>query len=172
VATRTIRTWPDEVLRRKAAPVDVFDDELRGLVEDMLETMYAAPGIGLAAPQVGVSQRVIVIDTSSKTDPQQVVVLVNPEIVEAEGEVECDEGCLSVPDYTAKVRRSRRVAVRGHDQHGRPVQVEGDDLLSRALQHEIDHLEGTLFIDRLGPLRREIARKKLRKALAAARDER
>jgi len=172
VATRTIRTWPDEVLRRKAAPVDVFDDELRALVEDMLETMYDAPGIGLAAPQVGVSKRVIVIDASSKTDPDQVVVLVNPEIVEAEGEVECDEGCLSVPDYTATVKRSRRVAVRGHDPHGRPVQVEGEELLARALQHEIDHLEGTLFIDRLGPLRREIVRKKLRKALAAARDER
>ncbi len=172
MATRTIRTWPDEVLRRKAAPVDVFDDELRELVADMLETMYDAPGIGLAAPQVGISKRVIVIDTSSRTDPSQVVVLVNPEIVESEGEEEADEGCLSVPDYSAKVKRARRVAVRGHDQHGSEVHLEGEELLARALQHEIDHLEGTLFIDRLGPLRREIVRKKLRKALAAARDER
>jgi len=171
VATRTIRTWPDEVLRRKAEPVEAFDEELHRLVEDMLETMYAAPGIGLAAPQVGVARRVIVIDTSSRSDPEQVVVLVNPEIVEREGEVESEEGCLSVPDYSGKVKRARRVAVRGHDRHGRPALVEGEELLARALQHEIDHLDGTLFIDRLSPLRREIVRKKLRKALAASGDD-
>jgi peptide deformylase len=171
MAIRTILTWPDELLRRKAKPVERFDAELQRLIDDMLETMYAAPGVGLAAPQVGVSRRVIVIDPSSRTEPDQLVVLVNPALVEAEESVEAEEGCLSVPEYSAKVRRARRVAVRGHDRHGNPVEVRGEELLARALQHEIDHLEGVLFIDRLGPVRREIARKKLRKALAEAREE-
>jgi peptide deformylase len=165
MAIRKIRTWPDDVLRRKAAPVVDFGDELQQLVDDMLETMYAAPGIGLAAPQVGVSKRVIVIDTSSNTEAGDLVVLANPVLVEAEDEDELEEGCLSVPEYTAKVKRAQRVAVRGHDRHGQPVELRGEDLLARALQHEIDHLEGTLFIDRLSPFRREIAKKKLRKAL-------
>jgi peptide deformylase len=171
MATRKIHTWPAEVLRRKAKPVEDFGEELQQLIDDMLETMYAAPGIGLAAPQVGVSQRVLVIDTSSKTEPSQVVVLVNPTIVETLETIEEEEGCLSVPDYTAKVKRAAKVAVRGHDRHGRPTEVRAEELLARALQHEIDHLDGTLFIDRLGPMRREMARKKLRKALAAERDE-
>jgi len=166
MAIRTIRTWPDEVLRQKAAPVEDFGDELQRLIDDMLETMYDAPGIGLAAPQVGVSRRLLVIDTSSRTEPDQVLVLANPELIEAVDECEEEEGCLSVPDYSAKVKRARRVAVRGHNRHGHPVEVRGEDLLARAIQHEIDHLEGTLFIDRLSPFRREIAKKKLRKALA------
>jgi len=171
MAIRRIRTWPDDVLRRKAAPVEDFGEELQRLVDDMLETMYAAPGVGLAAPQVGVSRRVIVIDTSSNTEPGDLVVLANPVLVEAEGEDEIEEGCLSVPDYSAKVKRAQRVAVRGHDRHGQPVEISGEDLLARALQHEIDHLEGTLFIDRLTPFRREIAKKKLRKALAELEEE-
>jgi peptide deformylase len=171
MAIRRIHTWPDDVLRRKAAPVEDFGDEFQSLVDDMLETMYAAPGIGLAAPQVGVSKRLFVIDTSSDTEPAQVVVLANPEIVAAEDEIEYEEGCLSVPDYTAKVKRARRVALRGHDRHGKPVEVRGEDLLARALQHEFDHLEGVLFIDRLSPFRREIAKKKLKKALAALEEE-
>jgi peptide deformylase len=171
VALRSIRTWPDEVLRQKAAPVEDFGDELQRLIDDMLETMYDAPGIGLAAPQVGVSRRLLVIDTSSRTEPDQVLVLANPELVETEDECEEEEGCLSVPDYSAKVKRARRVAVRGHNRHGHPVEVRGEDLLARAIQHEIDHLEGTLFIDRLSPFRREIAKKKLKKALASREDE-
>ncbi|HEY6000981.1 MAG TPA: peptide deformylase [bacterium] len=171
MAIRTIRTWPDEVLRQKAAPVEDFGDELQRLIDDMLETMYHAPGVGLAAPQVGVSRRLLVIDVSSKTDPQQVIVLANPELVEADEPVEAEEGCLSVPDYSAKIKRARRVAVRGHNRHGHPVEVRGEDLLARALQHEIDHLEGMLFIDRLSPYRREIAKKKLKKALAARDDD-
>ena len=171
MAIRKIRTWPDEVLRQKAAPVEDFGDELQQLIDDMLETMYDAPGIGLAAPQVGVSRRLLVIDTSSRTEPDQILVLANPELVEAEDECEEEEGCLSVPDYSAKVKRARRVAVRGHNRHGHPVEVRGEDLLARAIQHEIDHLEGTLFIDRLSPFRREIAKKKLRKALADREDD-
>ena len=166
MALRKIHTWPDEVLRRKAAPVEDFGEELQRLVDDMLETMYAAPGVGLAAPQVGISRRLLVIDTSSDTEPGQVVVLANPVLVEAEDVIEAEEGCLSVPDYSAKVKRARRVTVRGHSRHGQPVEVRGEELLARVLQHEIDHLEGTLFIDRLSPFRREIAKKKLKKALA------
>ena len=127
MAVRRIHTWPDDVLRRKAAPVEDFGDELQRLVDDMLETMYAAPGIGLAAPQVGVSRRLFVIDTSSDTEPGQVIVLANPELFEAEDEVEAEEGCLSVPDYSAKVKRARRVAVRGHNRHGHPVEVRGEE---------------------------------------------
>ena len=171
MAVRVIHTWPDDVLRRKAAPVEDFGDELQRLVDDMLETMYAAPGIGLAAPQVGISKRLFVIDTSSDTEPGEVIVLANPELFEAEEEIEAEEGCLSVPDYSAKVKRARRVAVRGHNRHGHPVEVRGEELLARALQHEIDHLEGTLFIDRLSPFRREIAKKKLKKALAEREEE-
>jgi len=171
MAVRKIHTWPDEVLRRKAAPVEDFGEELQRLVDDMLETMYAAPGVGLAAPQVGISSRLFVIDTSSDTEPGQVIVLANPELVEAEDEVESEEGCLSVPDYSAKVKRARRVAVRGRNRHGQPVEVRGEELLARALQHELDHLEGTLFIDRLSPFRREIAKKKLKKALAEREED-
>jgi peptide deformylase len=170
VTVRAIRTWPDEVLRRSADRVERFDEELRRLVDDMLETMYAAPGIGLAAPQVGVSRRVIVIDLSSRSDPAQVLALANPEIVEAAEEIECDEGCLSLPEFNAKVRRARRVTVRGQDLEGRPVEIRGEDLLARALQHEIDHTEGRLLLDRVGPLHREIAKKKLRKAHASLHD--
>ena len=159
------------MLRRKAAPVEDFGDELQRLIDDMLETMYAAPGIGLAAPQVGISRRIFVIDTSSDTEPGQLIVLANPELLEAEDEVVAEEGCLSVPDYSAKVKRARRVAVRGHNRHGQPIEVRGEDLLARALQHEIDHLEGTLFIDRLSPFRREVAKKKLKKAFAEREEE-
>ena len=171
MAVRKIHTWPDDVLRRKAAPVEAFDDELQRLVDDMLETMYAAPGVGLAAPQVGISKRLLVIDTSSETEPGQVIVLANPVLVEAEEEIEAEEGCLSVPDYSAKVKRARKVAVRGHSRHGHPIEVRGEELLARALQHEIDHLEGTLFIDRLSPFRREVAKKKLKKALAEREED-
>jgi len=171
MAVRRIHTWPDDVLRRKAAPVEDFGEELQRLVDDMLETMYAAPGIGLAAPQVGVSKRLLVIDTSSDTEAGHLVVLANPELFEAEDPIEAEEGCLSVPDYSAKVKRARRVAVRGHNRHGQPVEVRGEDLLARALQHEIDHLEGTLFIDRLSPYRREVAKKKLKKALAEREED-
>jgi peptide deformylase len=147
MAVRRIHTWPDDVLRRKAAPVEDFGDEFQSLVDDMLETMYAAPGVGLAAPQVGVPKRLFVIDTSSDTEPGQVIVLANPEIVEAEDEVEFEEGCLSVPDYTAKVKRARRVAVRGHNRLGQPSRCARAPAGPRALQHEYDYLEGVLFID-------------------------
>ena len=164
--TREIHTWPSEVLKKKALPVDGIDDGLRRLIDDMIETMDAAPGIGLAAPQVGVSQRLIVIDLSSGTDGEQLVVLANPEIVEAEGTVESEEGCLSLPGLTLKVCRAERVVVRGIDRDGQPIEIHGEELLAKAIQHEIDHLDGTLLFDRIHPLRREILKKKMKKALA------
>ena len=168
---RPIVKWGESVLHGPAAPVERIDAQTAELVRDMIDTMYAAPGIGLAAPQVGISKRLFVIDTSSDTEPGEVIVLANPELFEAEDEIEAEEGCLSVPDYSAKVKRARRVAVRGHNRHGHPVEVRGEDLLARALQHELDHLEGTLFIDRLSPFRREIAKKKLKKALAEREED-
>jgi peptide deformylase len=168
VATREIHTWPSEVLKEKAAPVEEFGEELQQLIGDMLETMYAAPGIGLAAPQVGVSRRLMVIDLSSGTEPEQILVLANPEIVETAGEVTSEEGCLSLPDLSLKVCRAESVVVRGHDREGREVEVSGEDLFARALQHEIDHLDGVLLLDRVNPVRREIVKKKLKKVLAAS----
>lgn len=167
MATREILTWPSEVLKTKAAPVEDFGDELQRLIDDMLETMYAAPGIGLAAPQVGVSRRLTVIDLSSGTEPDQLLVLANPEIVRSEGETTSEEGCLSLPELSLKVCRADSVVVRGHDREGNPVEVRGENLLARALQHEIDHLDGVLLLDRVNPVRREIVKKKLKKALAA-----
>jgi peptide deformylase len=130
--------------------------------------MYAAPGIGLAAPQVGVSKRLIVIDLSSGMERDQLVVLANPEIISSEGEVVSEEGCLSLPELSVKVCRAGKIVVRGLDPEGHTVEVRGEDLLARALQHEIDHIDGILLIDRVNPLRREIAKKKLKKALAAS----
>ena len=130
--------------------------------------MYAAPGIGLAAPQVGISKRLIVVDLSSGMEKDQLIVLANPELVSSEGEVVSEEGCLSLPELSVKICRAGKVVVRGLDPEGRTVEVRGEDLLARALQHEIDHLDGVLLIDRVNPLRREIAKKKLKKALAAS----
>jgi peptide deformylase len=168
MSVREIHTWPSEVLRKKAAPVDKVDEDLRRLIDDMVETMYAAPGIGLAAPQVGVSKRLMVVDLSSGMEKDQLVVLANPELVSAEGEVVSEEGCLSLPELSVKICRAAKVLIRGLDPEGRSVEVRGEDLLARALQHEIDHLDGLLLIDRVNPLRREIAKKKLKKALAAS----
>jgi peptide deformylase len=150
-------------LARKAEPVTVFDKDLARLARDMVETLHAAPGVGLAAPQVDVSRRLIVVDLSIGENPDELIVLVNPEVVSREGEVVCEEGCLSVPDITEKVARPRKVKVRGSDLEGRELSVEGEEMLARALCHEIDHLDGKLFIERLSPLKRALVRKKLRK---------
>jgi peptide deformylase len=167
MALREIQTWPSEVLKERALPVDDFGEGLQELVDDMVETMYDAPGIGLAGPQVGASQRLIVIDLSSGTEEDELLVLVNPEIISAKGEVEAEEGCLSLPGLTLKMCRSEKVVARGQNRHGEDVEVAADGLLARALQHEIDHLNGLLIIDRLHPIRRELLKKKLKKALAS-----
>ncbi len=168
MATREILIIGDPLLSRRADPVERIDAEIVRLAQDMVETVHAAPGIGLAAPQVGVGKRVIVVDLSVGEDEDQLHVLVNPEIVAAEGEDICEEGCLSVPDIREKVLRPRRVKVRGLDIEGRTVEIEGEDLLARALCHEIDHLDGVLFVDRLSSLKRALIKKKLRKNSAAA----
>ena len=146
---RDILVYPDPFLARKAAPVTAVDDRVRALIRDMFETMYGAEGIGLAAPQVGVGKRVIVIDVSpvDKTIPP--VAVVNPEIVERAGSVMGVEGCLSVPGIQGEVRRAETVVVRGRDEQGKAVRIQADGILARALQHEIDHLDGILFIDRI-----------------------
>jgi len=163
MAVLDIRKYPAPVLKKKAAPVSVFDEELQKLIEDMIETMYAAPGVGLAAPQVGVSKRLAVIDISSRDEQYPLVVLINPCIVKTDGEIEFEEGCLSIPEYTTKVKRSENLVVRAHARDGNEVEIEAGGLLSIALQHEIDHLDGIL-IDRISPIKREFFKKRYKKA--------
>lgn len=160
---RPILTFPDPVLKQKAAPVAVIDDEIRQLAKDMAETMYDAPGVGLAAPQIGVLRRLIVIDVAAKNEAPQLITAINPVIVQGEGEGYEEEGCLSVPDFSANVRRYETVVVKGLSLDGQERLWQADGLLAIAFQHEIDHLEGTLFVDRLSPLKRELFLKKSKK---------
>jgi peptide deformylase len=160
MAVLEIRKYPDEVLKKKALPVENIDKDLQRLIDNMIETMYAAPGIGLAAPQVGVSKRLIVIDVSTKDERHPLIVLINPEITEADSFIDSEEGCLSVPGYTSTIKRAGRVVVKGLDRNGKPVQVEGTGLFARALQHEIDHLDGVLFVDRMSSIKREFFKKR------------
>jgi peptide deformylase len=161
MAKLEILTFPDERLRHQAAPVDKVDDEIRQLADDMLETMYDAPGIGLAAVQVNVPKRVIVIDTSD--DKNQPLVLINPEILERAGEEQMDEGCLSVPGFFEPVTRAERIKMRALGRDGEPFELETDGLLAVCIQHEIDHLDGKLFVDHISSLKRQRIRKKLLK---------
>jgi peptide deformylase len=165
MAIRRILTYPDEVLTEAAAAVESFGPELQQLIDDMFETMYAAPGVGLAAPQVGVSRRIMVIDLSTMTDPAQCLTLINPELVSSEGASYIEEGCLSLPGISVKVSRPRKLTIQGLDRAGRPIRVEGEDLLARALHHEIDHINGTLILDRLHPVKRGMVKKKIKKTL-------
>jgi peptide deformylase len=166
---RPIVKHGEKVLQTPAAPVTVFDASLHTLIDDMIQSMYAAPGIGLAAPQIGVSLQVCVIDLSVGKRGGEVITLVNPEFVEREGMQLEEEGCLSVPGFQATVPRAQRVVVKAQDREGRPVEVEGIGLLARALQHELDHLEGRLFLDRLRGLQRDIIVRKIRKMRRAGR---
>lgn len=166
MALRTILHYPDPVLKKISAPVASIDDELRTLAQDMAETMYDAPGVGLAAPQVGVSRRLIVIDCAPQDGPPDLIVAVNPEIIAREGEVCEEEGCLSVPEYSARIPRSAKVTARYLDLDGNTLVREAEGLLAVAFQHEIDHLDGILFVDRLSPLKRGIFKKKYLKLLA------
>lgn len=163
MAILDIRTYPDPVLTQKAAPVEQIDATIRKLLDDMAETMYAAPGVGLAAPQVGVSLRVIVVDASPRVEGSQLIKLVNPVITFAEGSSVCEEGCLSVPGVSENVTRAAKVVVEGYDEQGKPVKIETDTFLATVLQHEIDHLDGILFIDHLGRLKRDLIKRKMRK---------
>ncbi len=169
MAVREILIIGDPTLARVSEPVSEITEDVVRLARDMVETVHAAPGVGLAAPQVGVNKRLIVVDVSVGEDNAALHVLINPEIVEREGEAVCEEGCLSVPDIKEKVVRPYRVVVRGLDLQGRPVEVEGEDLLARALCHEIDHLDGILFVDKLSALKRTLIRKKLKKNAASSK---
>lgn len=159
-----ILRYPDPILKKKSEPVTEITQEIQRLIDDMAETMYAAPGVGLAAPQVGRSVRVIVIDVNSKEEQKRdLISIINPEIIERSGEIDWEEGCLSIPDYSADVKRAERVIVSGLDREGKKKIIVGEELLSVVLQHEIDHLDGMLFIDRLGPIKRDLVKRKLRK---------
>jgi len=161
MAKLSILEFPDPRLRTIAKPVEQVDDTLRQLVDDMLETMYAAPGIGLAATQVNIHQRLLVLDVSE--DHSRPMVFINPEILLAEGHQVYQEGCLSVPGIFADVKRAEKVAVRALDRDGQPFELEAEGLLAVCIQHEMDHLAGKVFVDYLSPLKRELVRKKLAK---------
>lgn len=164
MAIRTILHYPDERLRRKAEPIEAITPEILELVEDMKETMYAAPGVGLAAPQIGVSLRLFIVDTAADDEPSQLRVFINPEIVEREGKTTWEEGCLSFPGVHEEIERSARVKVRALDEKGQPFELNAEDLLGIAIQHENDHLDGVLMIDRMGALKRRLALRKLKRA--------
>ncbi|KAA2284633.1 peptide deformylase [Arenimonas fontis] len=161
MAKLPILEFPDPRLRTVARPVETVDEGLRRLIDDMFDTMYAAPGIGLAATQVDVHQRLLVLDVSE--DQSRPMVFINPEILAAEGEQVCQEGCLSVPGIYADVRRAARIRVKALDRDGQPFEIEADGLLAVCIQHEMDHLAGKVFVDYLSPIKREQVRKKLAK---------
>ena len=159
----TILKYPEPILSQPGEPVTEFNDELRTLVANMFETTYASQGIGLAAPQVGVSKRITVIDLSMGKDPAEKIVLINPEIISSEGRLYDEEGCLSFPDIREKVVRSAKVRIRAQDEKGKWFEMDGEELLSRCFQHEIDHLNGVLFIFRMSALKRNLNLRKIRK---------
>ena len=165
MACLTIVTYPDPILKKVCAPVEDVDEEVRRLIDDMAETMYAAPGSGLAAPQVGVDRRVIVYDVSPKSEPKELVVLVNPEIVASNGEeISMEEGCLSCPELTLEIPRAEWIKVQGLDREGRPVTIEAEDFPAIVIQHEIDHLNGQLLVDHLSSLKRSSYRRQQQRA--------
>ena len=162
-----IRKYPDPVLLKKTGRIEKIDDTLERLIDDMVETMHAAPGVGLAANQVGVPLQVAVIDLSTREEKNKrhpLLVIINPEILSMEGSIVEEEGCLSLPDYAEKVKRAARVKVRAQDRTGNLFELEAEGLLAEALQHEIDHLNGLLYIDRLSPLKKRIFLRKFKKA--------
>jgi peptide deformylase len=163
----SIVKFGDPVLDKRAEPVTVFDDELRKLVDDMFEPMYTAHGVGLAAPQIGISKRLAVIDVTFKEDPEAKLVLVNPEIVHTEGRHSQNEGCLSIPDFRENVTRPRKVTIRAQDVTGKLYEKTGEELLARAFLHETDHLNGKLYISHLSALKRDLMKRKIRKLMKA-----
>lgn len=165
MACLQICTYPDPILRRKAEPVTAIDREIRKLIDEMAETMYAAPGIGLAANQVGKRQRLLVVDLQRPEYDQGLVALINPRIVAASGETSYEEGCLSVPEFFSNVKRYDQITVQALDKDGNPFELSASGLLAVVLQHEIDHLEGRLFIDHLGTITRELFKRKWKKRL-------
>jgi len=169
MSVREIKTYPDPILRNRTSRVERIDSSLDRLIEDMVETMHAAPGVGLAANQVGVPLQLAVIDLSMREEEGQshpLIVIINPEVLSMEGSVIAEEGCLSIPDYAENVKRAARVRVRAQDRSGKPFEIEAEGLLAKALQHEIDHLNGLLFVDKLSPLKKGLFKRRFKKALA------
>lgn len=163
MALLKILNYPAPVLLTVGKPVTVFDERLKKFVEDMFETMYEAGGVGLAAPQVGVSERIFVMDCSARQDDAQKLAIINPEIVAVEGSQTGEEGCLSFPGIYTKIQRGQRAVVRAHDVNGEKIEIDGMDLTARCILHETDHCDGIVFLDRMTPLRREFAKRKIRK---------
>ena len=164
MAVREILVYPDPRLREKAEPVAQVDDSIRALVEDMAETMYAAPGVGLAANQIGVLKRVFVIDIADDEEPSNLMVFINPEIIDTTGTQTYQEGCLSFPGGSEEIKRAERVRVKALDLNGKPFELDAEGLLAVAIQHENDHLNGVLMIDKLGPIKRRRLGQKIKKA--------
>ena len=162
-----ILKFGDPVLETKAAPVTAFDADLRKLLDDMFESMYAAHGVGLAAPEIGVSRRIAVIDVTSKEDPKQKLVLINPEIIHSEGRISQNEGCLSIPEFRENVARPKKVTVRAQNAKGEFFEHTGEELLARAFCHETDHLNGKLYISHISALKRDLMKRKIRKLVKA-----
>jgi len=168
MSTRKILTYPNPILKKKAQTIERVDDRIATLANDMAETMFSAPGVGLAAPQVGESLKLIVVDQSrarreeERGDP---LILINPEIVDSTGEIVFEEGCLSFPDFFTEIQRANQIHVRALGLNENPIDLEAEDYLAVVLQHEIDHLNGTLIIDRISPLKRELYKRRLKKAL-------
>lgn len=167
MSLRRIYQYPEPVLRKKANKVEGFTEDLQQLIEDMADTMYDAPGIGLAAPQVGESIQLLIVDIRSDAEKREYLTVINPEIVANEGTQIDEEGCLSVPDLTANVKRFKKITLKYQDRDGNPQELTAEDRFAVVLQHEIDHLNGILFIDHLTPLKRSLYKKKMKKVLAS-----
>lgn len=166
MAIRTILHYPDPRLRQKAQPVTQITPELERLISDMAETMYAAPGVGLAATQIGEPHRIFIVDVAGEDEPSNLLVFINPEIVAQEGSEQGPEGCLSFPGVTEEIKRAQKVTVRALDRTGKPFELSADGLLAVAIQHESDHLDGVLMIDRMGVLKKRIVQRKMQKRSA------
>ena len=164
MAKLPILLYPSPIIRKKSLPVTSVNGEVQRLIDDMMDTMRAAPGVGLAAPQVGALKQLIVLDPRDERKPSRPLALINPELIAAEGQIVEEEGCLCIPDLREGVPRFKRVAVKAYDRNEKEIVLEGTDLLARILQHEIDHLNGVLFIDRLSPAKRELVKRRLKKA--------
>jgi len=163
MALLEIKKYPEKILKQKTTPIENIDSDIQHLIENMLETMHAARGLGLAANQVGISKRLCVVDTSQEAEKKSVIILINPVIIEKEGLIESSEGCLSIPGCSTGIKRAERVYVTGLNRDGKPINIEGTGLLARALQHEIDHLDGLLIFDRMSPIKREYFKRRYKK---------
>jgi peptide deformylase len=169
MAVLEIRKYPEKILKQKTTPVQTIDGVTRRLIDDMIETIHAVHGVGLAANQVGIPQKLCIIDLSLREDNASLIVLINPLIVERDGSVEAEEGCLSIPGYLTSIKRAEKVFVKGVNREGKDIAIEAEGLLARAIQHELDHLEGLLLIDRMSPIKREFFKRRYKKQLNEAK---